>query len=305
MATTDLVTAAKAAAEAADLGAATARKTGRDARWPYVPVVRHHTGGLHGDGYDEQLLRRAYATRDEAVQAAGGTIAARRAALAEQLVEPRMRGLREQHGLARELTSIESEPEPRLVNCYQVHDIEVHPQGTISHRPLGIADGNPDRALADAVKARADGLLITDVLTGEQWYVPVEPVRTIAEWASIRHLQQMDAWHRDQGHVICQGVCSRWYEPDQVDDFGTCRNRECLHRWWAHVRADLDAMRDADPALHWYRLSTRLRRQFYCDGYTADASSCGSHAHWAFGDQASMARLVLCTRHARLLGMRL
>lgn len=49
-----------------------------------------------------------------------------------------------------------------------------------------------------------------------------------AERASIDHLVQLDQWHRDRGHVMCGGVCSRWYEPDEVDDFGTCRNSECL-----------------------------------------------------------------------------
>lgn len=66
----------------------------------------------------------------------------------------------------------------RLVNCYAIHRLVIHPAhggfpGAITYRPLGIADGDPDRALDDATAAGADGLLIVDVLTREQWFVPV------------------------------------------------------------------------------------------------------------------------------------
>ena len=68
----------------------------------------------------------------------------------------------------------------RLVNCYQIHRLVIHPAhgrfpGAVTYRPLGIADGDPDRALADATAAGADGLLIVDVLTREQWFVPITP----------------------------------------------------------------------------------------------------------------------------------
>ncbi len=91
------------AVAAHDFGSATARKTGRDQRWPHVPVIRHHTGGLRGDGYQEQLLRRAFATRPEAVEYAGKVIAMRKADLAANLAEARMRALRRQHGLPEEI----------------------------------------------------------------------------------------------------------------------------------------------------------------------------------------------------------
>lgn len=50
---------------------------------------------------------------------------------------------------------------------------------------------------------------------------------TDADQASIQHLLQLDQWHRDLGHVMCAGVCSRWYEPDALDEFGSCRALDC------------------------------------------------------------------------------
>lgn len=98
----------RAAAEAANLGVATHRKTGRHHQYPYVPVVRHTEGGLHGYGYDEQLLGRAYPTKDEAVAHAQAAINQRRAHLGGQLGLVNMRALREQHGLPRELTEVQA-----------------------------------------------------------------------------------------------------------------------------------------------------------------------------------------------------
>lgn len=44
---------------------------------------------------------------------------------------------------------------------------------------------------------------------------------------AVAGLLRRDAWHRALGHVMCQGVCSRWYGPAEVDEYGTCGGREC------------------------------------------------------------------------------
>lgn len=80
------------AAARADLGTPAARKSGRNPRWPYVPIV------LHGER-QEQILRRAYATRAEAVDAARRTIEHRRRDLARKLAQPNYRALRAQHNV--------------------------------------------------------------------------------------------------------------------------------------------------------------------------------------------------------------
>lgn len=90
------------AAEAAELGHPTALKRGRDPRWPYVPAIvtaEPDTGREH----TRQLLRLAFATRAEALEAAEAHIAAERANLARRLAEPRNRALRRSHGLPAEL----------------------------------------------------------------------------------------------------------------------------------------------------------------------------------------------------------
>lgn len=84
------------AASAADMGAPSARKSGRDSRWPYVPVVLY-TGELRPR--EEQILGRAFATRSEAEGYAARTIDRRRLHLLRQLEQPRYRALRAQHGV--------------------------------------------------------------------------------------------------------------------------------------------------------------------------------------------------------------
>lgn len=85
-----------AAVEAADFGRPSARKSGRRAEWPYVPVIV-------ANGRQSQILRRAFATREEAVDHAAEHIAELRADLARRLALPQMRALRERYGLPREL----------------------------------------------------------------------------------------------------------------------------------------------------------------------------------------------------------
>ncbi len=84
-------------AATAEFGEPYARKTGRDRRWPYVPVV------VLANGSHSQVLGLAYATRPEALAAAERHIAEWRADLARKLAEPRYRALRVHYGLPAEL----------------------------------------------------------------------------------------------------------------------------------------------------------------------------------------------------------
>lgn len=96
----DAVAAARAAGH---FGRPTARKSGRDPRWPYVPVIDEtHLTDNHQTS-TRQLLGVAYATRDEAVAAADRHIEALYSSLAARLAVPRHRALREQHGLPTEI----------------------------------------------------------------------------------------------------------------------------------------------------------------------------------------------------------
>jgi hypothetical protein len=93
---TPMSTQIEQAAAAADFGEPTARKAGRDTRWPYVPV-------LLVEGRQAQIRGLAYETRAEAVEAAERHITAARRTLAARLAEPRCRALREQYGLPRDI----------------------------------------------------------------------------------------------------------------------------------------------------------------------------------------------------------
>lgn len=94
-----------AAVDATHFGKASAQKRGRNPKWPYVPVILHATGGLGGGGHQEQIRKRAFETRDEAVGYAQSVIDARRESLARDLAAPNHRALREAHGLPREVAT--------------------------------------------------------------------------------------------------------------------------------------------------------------------------------------------------------
>jgi len=83
-------------------GEATARKGGRNPRWPYVPVVAY-TNPETGLRTTKQIKGLAYATRAEAVDSAARTIAAEQARVTAQLGQRAYRALRESYGLPREL----------------------------------------------------------------------------------------------------------------------------------------------------------------------------------------------------------
>lgn len=86
------MTTAIEAAASASIGEPSARKTGRDPRWPYVPV-------LASDGQTRQILGLAFKTREEAIQAATDHVEAWRADLLSKLVQARFRALRAQYGV--------------------------------------------------------------------------------------------------------------------------------------------------------------------------------------------------------------
>jgi hypothetical protein len=83
---------------ALDFGTASAVKRGRNPAFPYVPIIDH------GDRTENPARGNAFKTRAEAVAEAQRCIDARREHLRRTLAEPRMRALREQHGLPRDIT---------------------------------------------------------------------------------------------------------------------------------------------------------------------------------------------------------
>lgn len=107
MSAVDAQVAAAVAAEC--FGRATARRSGRDPRWPWVAVIDHGTQatGVHAQ-YTETVRGKAFVDRDAAVACAERVIAARRAILAGKLLDARYRSLREQYGLPRELGEVTS-----------------------------------------------------------------------------------------------------------------------------------------------------------------------------------------------------
>ena len=88
--------------EAFKIGSPSAVKRGRNPEWPYVALITGYLGVEHAT--HNPMGRRAYATREEAVAAADRYIRVLREKFRADLAEPRMRALREQHGLPREIT---------------------------------------------------------------------------------------------------------------------------------------------------------------------------------------------------------
>lgn len=80
---------------------ATAAKRGRNANWPWVPIVNL---GPRARGVKTWQVRgKAFATRDEAVTCAERAIEHVRAKRERMLLDPRQRALREAYGLPREI----------------------------------------------------------------------------------------------------------------------------------------------------------------------------------------------------------
>lgn len=89
------------AVAAHDFGQPSARKSGRNWRYPYVPIVKWVDDV--GAERTTQRLARAFATRDEAVDYAREHLERCRVELARDLRDPRKRALRQFHGLPREV----------------------------------------------------------------------------------------------------------------------------------------------------------------------------------------------------------
>lgn len=94
-----------AAVEAAAFPTPTARKTGRDPRWPYVPVLIL-PGQPDERVVTQQIRGKAFATRDEAVAHAAAVVEAMRLQLAKDLAKPGYRAMRQQYGLPREIAEV-------------------------------------------------------------------------------------------------------------------------------------------------------------------------------------------------------
>lgn len=86
-----------------------ARKSGRNPKWPYVPIVKV-TDRESGRESTKQLLGLAYATREEAEMRAVRQILAWQDKMVADLMQPNKRAYREFLGLPRELV-IEDEGE--------------------------------------------------------------------------------------------------------------------------------------------------------------------------------------------------
>jgi len=84
------------------IGTASAAKRGSSPKYPYVGVIANYfgRGGTHNP-----LGRSAFATREEAAAAVQAYIDDLRSHILTELMAPRMRANREQHGLPREIPS--------------------------------------------------------------------------------------------------------------------------------------------------------------------------------------------------------
>ena len=83
---------------------ATARKSGRRAEWPYVPVLDRDPNQRGCDRVHRLSIRGlAFATRDEAVACAERHLSNLIKFMEKRLRDPRHRALREHHGLPREI----------------------------------------------------------------------------------------------------------------------------------------------------------------------------------------------------------
>lgn len=82
-----------------DFGTAAAAKRGRNARFPYVPIIKY---SAFGGQRTRQLRGLAYKDRAEAVARAQASIDASRRKLSEDLCRANHRALRQQFGLPRE-----------------------------------------------------------------------------------------------------------------------------------------------------------------------------------------------------------
>jgi hypothetical protein len=77
-----------------------ASRRGRNPKFPYVPIIDHGEQkiGVYRTR-TEQVLGKAFHTREEAIAYADRVIVAREQELARKLADPRYRALRQQYGI--------------------------------------------------------------------------------------------------------------------------------------------------------------------------------------------------------------
>jgi hypothetical protein len=95
----------EATVSALNFGRPSAVKRGQFVQRPYVALIADYMGQIGAT--HNPMGRRAYATREEAVEAAGRYLGALRAKLRTDLADPRMRALRVSLGLPRDLDELE------------------------------------------------------------------------------------------------------------------------------------------------------------------------------------------------------
>lgn len=126
---------------------------------------------------------------------------------------------------------VETEPEPRLVNITLVDEMWItsYSDGTVALTHFRDRGATGDLGAALRMLRSADksvqGVLITDVRTGERWYTRRDVIESYELALQIRVQHMLDDWHRDQGHQLCW--CNRWVHPDDMIE-NTCGARDCI-----------------------------------------------------------------------------
>ena len=118
-------------------------------------------------------------------------------------------------------------PERRLVNVALVDRLWISHDATRHEVRQRGATGDLASALRmlRAADLTVQGVLITDVLTGECWYTRRDVIAAHDLRVQLDFRHRMDEWHRAEGHELCW--CSRWVHPDDLYE-GTCGAAECL-----------------------------------------------------------------------------
>lgn len=122
----------------ADFGTAAAAKRGRSRLLPYVPIIDfgEQPAGSVLRTRTEQIRGRAFADRDLAVAYAQRVIDARTAQHERHLVTPRMRALREQEGLPRELVGVLVTDAEQPDRIGQVVTATAQERAALRHQPI-------------------------------------------------------------------------------------------------------------------------------------------------------------------------
>lgn len=155
-----------------NFGKASAAKRGRNPKWPYVPIIAYgeQATGAHRT-HTEQIRKRAFETRTEAVEYAQRVIDARIATHETQLATPRLRALREQHGFPRDLAG--------------VRVVAAEPDATGKRQAGTVVRAAPDERAAGVTEMGLDGFgdcSLVDWSDGRRWQRP-EDIRLVRRGA--------------------------------------------------------------------------------------------------------------------------